>query len=56
MDSSTMKDATLGLYSFLYVLDTSNDNPTPVPAETVANYLSIFYTDASDKATEPMIC
>jgi hypothetical protein len=56
MDSSTMKDATLGLVSFFYVLDTSSDTPTPVSAETVSMYLSISYTDDVDKALEPVIC
>jgi hypothetical protein len=56
MDSSTIEEATLGLYSFFYVLDTSLDTPTPVSAETVSMYLSIFYTDNADKASEPIIC
>jgi len=56
MDSSTMKDATLGLVSFFYVLDTSLDTPTPVSAETVSTYLTVFYTDDAGKASDPMIC
>jgi hypothetical protein len=56
MNPATFKDATLGLGTFLYVLDTTTDTPVPIQASVVANYLNIFYTDADGKSTDATIC